>query len=165
MFFSKFLSFADVFAVVSYDKEEDGYRLVIIKSMNDYEKMFNGLVNLFRLQMYSAESVPLFGPALPNLGVFKDHIGFRELLLAKCECMCCKSVIDLLANCVAWFNLIVMNGEKAAYGTPIFKDKRERTLDLLIRNLEKDYDAMMVTYLQKWCESLLIIRMSSHAGS
>jgi hypothetical protein len=37
-----------------------------------------------------------------------------------------------------------MNGEKAAYGTPIFKDKRERTLDLLIKNLEKDYDSLMV---------------------
>ena len=44
-----------------------------------------------------------------------------------------------------------MNGEKAAYGTPIFKDKRERTLDLLIKNLEKDYDSLMVRkYLSKF---------------
>lgn len=49
-----------------------------------------------------------------------------------------------------------MNGEKAAYGTPIFKDKRERTLDLLIRNLEKDYDAMMVSEIVASLDSFMV---------
>jgi len=31
----------------------------------------------------------------------------------------------------------VINGEKAAYSTPVFADKRERTLDLLLKNIEQ----------------------------
>ena len=30
---------------------------------------------------------------------------------------------------------IVINGEKAAFNTPIFSQKRERTLDMLIRDM------------------------------
>ena len=34
---------------------------------------------------------------------------------------------------------VVINGEKAAYSTPVFADKRERTLDLLLKNIEQNY--------------------------
>jgi len=34
----------------------------------------------------------------------------------------------------------VINGEKAAYCTPTFSEKRERTLGLLMKGLEEDYN-------------------------
>jgi hypothetical protein len=33
----------------------------------------------------------------------------------------------------------VINGEKAAFNTPVFAQKRERTLDMLIKNVYQDY--------------------------
>lgn len=40
---------------------------------------------------------------------------------------------------VCVYNNAVINGEKAAYSTPVFADKRERTLDLLLKNIEQNY--------------------------
>eukprot|EP00118_Oscarella_pearsei_P025854 m.308911 g.308911 ORF g.308911 m.308911 type:complete len:956 (+) comp45054_c0_seq1:83-2950(+) len=91
--------FVHIFAIVSFDEAEGAYRL----------------------QVYSSEAVPVFGPLLPSNKAFKDHLAFREFLLAK-----------------------LMNGEKAAYMTPVFKEKRERTMDLLIKNLAQDYEDMMM---------------------
>lgn len=68
----------------------------------------------FRVVVQSAESVPTFAPALPPSGEFTDHVAFRDFLLAK-----------------------LINGEKAAYCTPTFAEKRQRTLDLLLRGVEK----------------------------
>lgn len=34
---------------------------------------------------------------------------------------------------------VVINGEKAAFNTPVFAQKRTRTLDMLIKNLYQDY--------------------------
>ncbi|KAG8189266.1 hypothetical protein JTE90_019027 [Oedothorax gibbosus] len=88
--------FTHIFAVVSYEKEEDSYRLSV----------------------YSEESVPLFGPTLPNPPIFKNHQEFREFLLVK-----------------------LINGEKAAFNTPTFSQKRERTLDMLIKDLYTEHMA------------------------
>nr|CAD7260314.1 unnamed protein product [Timema shepardi] len=68
--------------------------------------------NSYRLAVYSEESVPLFGPSLPCPPIFRDSQEFREFLLVK-----------------------VINGEKAAFNTPTFAQKRERTLDMLIKDL------------------------------
>ena len=38
-----------------------------------------------RLNVFSEESVPLFGPPLPTPPVFKDHQEFRDFLLVKCK--------------------------------------------------------------------------------
>ncbi|XP_035208180.1 GTPase-activating Rap/Ran-GAP domain-like protein 3, partial [Stegodyphus dumicola] len=86
--------FTHIFAVVSYEKEDDSYRLSV----------------------YSEESVPLFGPTLPNPPIFKNHQEFREFLLVK-----------------------LINGEKAAFNTPTFAQKRERTLDMLIKDLYTEH--------------------------
>ncbi|GIY89820.1 hypothetical protein CDAR_522612 [Caerostris darwini] len=88
--------FTHIFAVVSYEREEDSYRLSV----------------------YSEESVPLFGPTLPNPPIFKNHQEFREFLLVK-----------------------LINGEKAAFNTPTFAQKRERTLDMLIKDLYTEHMA------------------------
>ncbi|XP_013417806.1 GTPase-activating Rap/Ran-GAP domain-like protein 3 isoform X2 [Lingula anatina] len=88
--------FTHIYALVVYEKDTDKYRL----------------------NVYSAESVPLFGPPLPTPAVFADHAEFRDFLLVKC-----------------------INGEKAALCTPVFAQKRVRTLDMLIRNT---YDNHMV---------------------
>ncbi|XP_046640588.1 GTPase-activating Rap/Ran-GAP domain-like protein 3 isoform X4 [Daphnia pulicaria] len=66
----------------------------------------------YRFHIYSEESVPLFGPSLPSPPIFPKVPDFREFLLVK-----------------------LINGEKAAFNTPIFSQKRERTLDMLIRDM------------------------------
>nr|XP_045581398.1 GTPase-activating Rap/Ran-GAP domain-like protein 3 [Procambarus clarkii] len=86
--------FTHVFALVSYLPEEDAYRL----------------------QVYSEETVPLFGPSLPCPPVFYNQEEFREFLLVK-----------------------LINGEKATFNTPIFSQKRERTLDMLIKDLYQEH--------------------------
>lgn len=86
--------FTHIFAVVSYIREEDAYRL----------------------SLFSDESVPLFGPTLPCPPVFHSHQEFREFILVK-----------------------LINGEKAAFNTPIFAQKRERTLDMLIKDLYNEH--------------------------
>ncbi|KAK8781238.1 hypothetical protein V5799_017421 [Amblyomma americanum] len=53
--------FTHIFAVVSYIREEDAYRL----------------------SLFSEESVPLFGPSLPCPPVFHNHQEFREFVLVK----------------------------------------------------------------------------------
>lgn len=88
--------FTHIFAIVSYEREDDTYRLSV----------------------YSEESVPLFGPTLPNPPIFKNHQEFREFLLVK-----------------------LINGEKAAFNTPTFSQKRERTLDMLIKDLYSEHMA------------------------
>ncbi|CAL8277210.1 unnamed protein product [Merluccius merluccius] len=69
----------------------------------------------YRLKIFSEESVPLFGPPLPSPPVFTDHHEFRDFLLVK-----------------------LINGEKATLETPTFAQKRQRTLDMLIRSLYQD---------------------------
>ncbi|XP_042205762.1 GTPase-activating Rap/Ran-GAP domain-like protein 3 isoform X2 [Homarus americanus] len=86
--------FTHVFALVSYRGEDEAYRL----------------------QVYSEETVPLFGPSLPCPPVFYNQEEFREFLLVK-----------------------LINGEKATFNTPIFSQKRERTLDMLIKDLYQEH--------------------------
>lgn len=66
----------------------------------------------------------MFGPNLPCPPVFEDPQIFREFLLVK-----------------------LINGEKATFETPTFARKRERTLDMLIKDLYADHttDVRMVS--------------------
>ena len=83
-----------------------------------------------RLIVYSAESVPEFNPPLVANFEFTSHKTLKNFLLTKCKLLVCP-VITLCVFCP------VINGEKAAYSTPVFADKRERTLDLLLKNIEQ----------------------------
>lgn len=78
----------------------------------------------YRLAVYSDETVPLFGPSLPCPPLFKNHDLFRQFLLVK-----------------------LINGEKATFDTPTFARKRERTLDMLIKDLYSEHmtDQRMVS--------------------
>uniref|UniRef100_A0AAV2IS06 GTPase-activating Rap/Ran-GAP domain-like protein 3 n=1 Tax=Knipowitschia caucasica TaxID=637954 RepID=A0AAV2IS06_KNICA len=76
---------------------------------------YNSQNDSYRLKIFSEESVPLFGPPLPPPPVFTDHHEFRDFLLVK-----------------------LINGEKATLETPTFAQKRQRTLDMLIRSLYQD---------------------------
>uniref|UniRef100_A0A672RL02 GTPase-activating Rap/Ran-GAP domain-like protein 3 n=1 Tax=Sinocyclocheilus grahami TaxID=75366 RepID=A0A672RL02_SINGR len=76
---------------------------------------YNSQNDCYRLKIFSEESVPLFGPPLPSPPVFTDHQEFRDFLLVK-----------------------LINGEKATLETPTFAQKRQRTLDMLIRSLYQD---------------------------
>ncbi|KAE9540657.1 hypothetical protein AGLY_003902 [Aphis glycines] len=84
--------------------------------------------NSYKLVVYSEESVPLFGPSLPCPPVFKMPQEFREFLIVK-----------------------MINGEKATFNTPTFAKKRERTLDMLIKDLYSDYmsDSSKVAMLNR----------------
>ncbi|XP_076454839.1 GTPase-activating Rap/Ran-GAP domain-like protein 3 [Babylonia areolata] len=77
---------------------------------------YNPKNNSYRLTVFSEESVPLFGPPLPVPPVFYDMEEFRDFLLVK-----------------------MINGEKAAVNNPLFAQKRERTLEMLLRNLYQEY--------------------------
>ncbi len=46
---------------------------------------YNHVTECYHLVIYSAESVPEFGPPLPYKGQFKNSRAFRDFLLAKCE--------------------------------------------------------------------------------
>jgi hypothetical protein len=70
----------------------------------------------WRIAIYCDESVPLFGPSLPCPPVFEDPGNFREFLLVK-----------------------LINGEKATFDTPTFSRKRERTLDMLLRDMYQEH--------------------------
>uniref|UniRef100_UPI00358E1862 GTPase-activating Rap/Ran-GAP domain-like protein 3 n=1 Tax=Myxine glutinosa TaxID=7769 RepID=UPI00358E1862 len=70
----------------------------------------------YRLRIFSEESVPLFGPPLPTPPIFTDHAEFRDFLLVK-----------------------LINGEKATLETPTFAQKRQRTLDMLLRSMYQDH--------------------------
>nr|XP_014349468.1 PREDICTED: GTPase-activating Rap/Ran-GAP domain-like protein 3 [Latimeria chalumnae] len=76
---------------------------------------YNKQNDSYRLKIFSEESVPLFGPPLPSPPVFTDHHEFRDFMLVK-----------------------LINGEKATLETPTFAQKRQRTLDMLIRSLYQD---------------------------
>ncbi|ELT91917.1 hypothetical protein CAPTEDRAFT_143813 [Capitella teleta] len=86
--------FTHIYAVVAYNKQNDTYRIAV----------------------FSEESVPLFGPALPCPPLFTNHQEFRDFLLVK-----------------------LINGEKAAFNVPVFAQKRQRTLEMLIKNMYQDY--------------------------
>ncbi|XP_073967355.1 GTPase-activating Rap/Ran-GAP domain-like protein 3 isoform X3 [Choristoneura fumiferana] len=70
----------------------------------------------YKLSVFSDDSVPPFGPSLPCPPVFDDAHLFRDFLLVK-----------------------LMNGEKAAFLTPTFALKRQRTLDTLIRDIYTEH--------------------------
>ncbi|XP_017790053.1 PREDICTED: LOW QUALITY PROTEIN: GTPase-activating Rap/Ran-GAP domain-like protein 3 [Habropoda laboriosa] len=70
----------------------------------------------WRVAIYCDESVPLFGPSLPCPPVFEDPYALREFLLVK-----------------------LINGEKATFNTPTFAQKRERTLDALLRDMYQEH--------------------------
>ncbi|XP_065916721.1 GTPase-activating Rap/Ran-GAP domain-like protein 3 isoform X2 [Dysidea avara] len=73
--------------------------------------------NSYKLIVYSAESVPEFNPPLVANFDFTDPRSFKDFLLTK-----------------------LINGEKAANSAPVFADKRERTLDLLLKHIEENYN-------------------------
>ncbi|XP_050432904.1 GTPase-activating Rap/Ran-GAP domain-like protein 3 [Adelges cooleyi] len=89
---------------------------------------YDSVEKWYKLVIYSEESVPLFGPSLPCPPIFKDPQEFREFLIVK-----------------------MINGEKATFNTPTFAKKRERTLDMLIKDLYSDYmtDSSKVTMLNR----------------
>lgn len=97
---------------------------------------------IYRLKIFSEESVPLFGPPLPSPPVFTDHQEFRDFLLVKCEekdDQSCDGIVSRVLEGLSFFwYFAVINGEKATLETPTFAQKRQRTLDMLIRSLYQD---------------------------
>ncbi|CAH8517496.1 unnamed protein product [Heterobilharzia americana] len=73
-------------------------------------------VGVYRLNIFAEESVPFFGPPLHNPPEFKNPQEFREFLLVK-----------------------LINGEKAAFRSPVFAQKRQRTLEMLLNAICTTY--------------------------
>jgi hypothetical protein len=55
----------------------------------------------------------------------------------------------------------VINGEKAAVNNPLFTQKRERTLDMLIKNLHQEYMSE-INKVGTFLRMLLAYLFSSH---
>lgn len=76
---------------------------------------YNKTDSTYWLYVYSEENVPAFGPPLPMPPVFSNRKEFRSIMLTK-----------------------LINAEKAAYFSPVFSQKRQRTLEALLRGLHTD---------------------------
>ncbi|CAH8512847.1 unnamed protein product [Schistosoma rodhaini] len=77
---------------------------------------YDNEANVYRLNIFAEESVPFFGPPLHNPPEFKNSQEFREFLLVK-----------------------LINGEKAAFRSPVFAQKRQRTLEMLLNAICTTY--------------------------
>ncbi|KAJ8300873.1 hypothetical protein KUTeg_022392 [Tegillarca granosa] len=99
----------------TYRQRHCKYRFLRIDS-SEQCFLFKPSMMKTRFTLFSEESVPLFGPPLPTPPVFYDHQEFRDFLLVK-----------------------LINGEKAAVNNPVFAQKRERTLEMLIKNMHEEY--------------------------
>uniref|UniRef100_A0A0X3PRR4 GTPase-activating Rap/Ran-GAP domain-like protein 3 n=2 Tax=Schistocephalus solidus TaxID=70667 RepID=A0A0X3PRR4_SCHSO len=77
---------------------------------------FNQKTNGYRLSVFAEESVPYFGPTIPTTHEFTDHEELRHFLLVK-----------------------LINGEKAAFHSPVFAQKRIRTFEMLLNNILEKY--------------------------
>ncbi|VDL59191.1 unnamed protein product [Hymenolepis diminuta] len=77
---------------------------------------YNNITNAYRLSVFSEESVPYFGPTIPTSREFTDHEELRHFLLVK-----------------------LINGEKAAFHSPVFAQKRIRTSEMLLNNILEKY--------------------------
>ncbi|BHF58309.1 GTPase-activating Rap/Ran-GAP domain-like protein 3 [Sparganum proliferum] len=77
---------------------------------------FNPKTNGYRLSVFAEESVPYFGPTIPTTHEFTDHEELRHFLLVK-----------------------LINGEKAAFHSPVFAQKRIRTFEMLLNNILEKY--------------------------
>eukprot|EP00111_Clytia_hemisphaerica_P002541 TCONS_00007245-protein len=69
----------------------------------------------YYLTVFTEENVPAYGPPIPLPAKFTNPQEFRSFLITK-----------------------LMNGEKAAYVSPVFSNKRQRTLESLISGLQND---------------------------
>lgn len=71
------------------------------------------------LQVFTKNTVPEYGPPLPNPAVFNTLAELRQFLIVK-----------------------LLNGEKATLASPVssFAKKKERTLEALILNIHEKYD-------------------------
>ncbi|OON24049.1 Rap/ran-GAP [Opisthorchis viverrini] len=82
------------------------------------------------LNVFAEESVPIFGPPLPSPPEFTNPHEFREFLLVKRT----RLQSPLLSRPIPTrlLTTLVINGEKAAFHSPVFAQKRERTLEMLL---------------------------------
>ncbi|XP_015775080.1 PREDICTED: GTPase-activating Rap/Ran-GAP domain-like protein 3 [Acropora digitifera] len=92
---------------------------------------FNKMDGSYRLTFFSDKNVPIFGPPLPCPPIFSNHQEFRDFLLVK-----------------------LMNGEKAAYASPTFSNRRQRTLDSLITRLLQDHMHVKLCARKSWNDAL-----------
>ncbi|XP_055677387.1 GTPase-activating Rap/Ran-GAP domain-like protein 3 isoform X3 [Lutzomyia longipalpis] len=119
----------DIINIIFVDGDEADFSPNCIKSQ--FTHIFAVVTKrrkTYRLSMYCDETVPPFGPTLPDPPEFQSPTTFREFLLVK-----------------------LINGEKATFQTPTFFQKRQRTLEMLIRDLYEEYqhDSKMQTMLNR----------------
>jgi hypothetical protein len=113
----------------------------------------------YQLACGSKDGVPSFGPEIPEPPIFEPNDYFREFLLCKCmpflslllllllllslslskwECFC-EFVCECCGESISNVFFVVINGERAAYKSPTFAKKIQRTRLTLIKDLEEKY--------------------------
>lgn len=88
-----------------------------------------------------------------NLHMVTNRCNYFMIFLHRCSLVSCilYRVVNRVfwyINC-AWDIVLVINGEKAAVNNPLFAQKRERTLEMLIKNIHQGYmmETNKVTYI------------------
>lgn len=91
----------------------------IRSKFNHIHAVVSPIAEGYTLKVYSRNTVPEFGPPLPNPCIFSSLEELRHFLIVK-----------------------LLNGEKAALGSPVssFARKKERTLEMLISGMHSSYD-------------------------
>jgi len=91
----------------------------IRSKFNHIHAVVSPIAEGYTLKVYSRNTVPEFGPPLPNPCIFSTLDELRHFLVVK-----------------------LLNGEKAALGSPVssFARKKERTLEMLISGMHSSYD-------------------------
>ena len=92
----------------------------------------------YKLRIFCDDSVPAFGPTLP------DPPEFTVIPPPQIPISIIDSQVPLigpqnLSNFREFLLVKLINGEKATFQTPTFSKKRERTLEMLIKDLCDDY--------------------------
>lgn len=86
--------------------------------------------------VFSEETVPAYGPALPNPAEFYNSSHFKQFLLTKSNLTVISTYFCKIGK---RYICLVINGEKAAFRSQVFAEKRRRTTDTLIKDMYMEY--------------------------
>jgi len=106
----------DVVVIVFNESSQPFYHQIISSQFNQIYPVITPVTvdgnNKYKLDFSIKDGLPPFGPAVPNNILFDRNANFRTLLLTK-----------------------VLNGERAAYASPVFHPIIKRTLNQLLDEL------------------------------
>eukprot|EP00039_Didymoeca_costata_P025638 m.14024 g.14024 ORF g.14024 m.14024 type:complete len:867 (-) comp4969_c0_seq1:62-2662(-) len=110
----------DICNIIYLEDINTEFKPEMIKSkFNHIFAVVSPLGSKFTLKVFTRNTVPEYGPPLPNPCIFNSLAELRHFLIVK-----------------------LLNGEKAALGSPVssFAQKKRRTLEMLIQSIHEKFD-------------------------